>query len=101
MRRITAAVALSTLFANNSATNIAAKTHADGELLMVPVTTTNGTGIYEQMGLSEDGHTVSWKLKGIGADSAAGTYETPEVWETGDAVPTGNVYPKRIQIYVL
>ena len=101
MKRVTAAVALSTLFANNSATNIAAKTLTDGELLLVPVTTTDGSGVYEQMGMSTDGHTVSWKLRGISATSAPGTYTTPEEWATGDAVPTGDVYPKRIQIYVL
>jgi hypothetical protein len=101
MRRVTAPVALSTLFANNSATNTAAKTLTDGELLLVPVTTTDGSGIYEQMGVSSDGHTVSWKLRGISKDSAAGLYSTPEVWETGNTVPTGDVYPKRIQIYVL
>jgi multidrug resistance efflux pump len=53
------------------------------------------------MGVSSDGHTVSWKLRGISNASAAGLYSTPEVWETGNAVPTGDVYPKRIQIYVL
>ena len=100
MRTFLPAVALSTLFANNSAANLAAK--AGGALVMASVTTTNGTGIYEQMGVSKDGHTVSWKLRGIGAGSAAASdYKTPAVWETGDAVPTGNVFPKRIQIYVL
>ena len=103
MKTFTPAVAIGTLFLNNTAgnspINLAAKTVT--QLLLVPVTSTNGSALYEQMGIGSDGHTVSWKLRGIGASSAAGTYSTPEVWKTGDAVPTGNVFPKRIQIYVL
>ena len=98
MKTITPAVPLSDLFSNASTTNVTAKT-AD-QLMLVPVTTSGGQGLYEQMGLGSNGHTVSWKLLGISKNSTGTSFSTPSEWNTGDAVPTGDVYPVRIQIYV-
>ena len=96
MKVIVPAVALSALMTNNSAINVAAKTNT--QLIIVPVTNTNSSAIYEQMGTGSDGHTIQWKLLGIGKASTAGSFISS--WITGQAAVAADVYPRRIQIYV-